>query len=373
MAETANFIHGDISQNGYSDDIKQIYDDTCAIKSQQIILSDFGIEYTEEQLMQYSFEHGWYTGNGTLPSNVGKILIDAGIPCTQQEHANVFNLVNELSQGHKVIVGVDSNELWYNDNIVDKAKNWISDIFGNNPNHALIVAGIDTSDPNNIQVIVRDPGTGDDGKAYPLDQFMDAWADSSCFMVTTDCAVPNDVPGMQNFDAELGHIDNVGGVPFSDFQVFNDLSYGVPVFTPMTNGGWNFPMDSLVTAYFDYSAQPMPDFSSIFMSDNYVFNNYLDSSIVTPYLQNTFNTGFEQINFTPENDWNHYVQMNNLTMPTNNDYCGFLQNSYDNFMNLGDTHSAMLCDQQMMMLDYCDSYDIDFGQTFYQPFYTDLF
>lgn len=357
----------------YNPDVQQQYSDTCAIKSQQLILSDFGIEYTEDELIQYSIQHGWYNGHGTHMHDVGKLLINSGIPCTQKDHANVFNLINELSQGHKVIVGVDADELWNNDNIVDKAKNWVSDFFGNDPNHALIVAGIDTSDPDNIQVIVKDPGTGDDGKSYPLNQFMDAWADSSCFMVTTDCAVPNDVPGMQNFDAELGHIDNVGGVPFSDFQVFNDLSYGVPVFTPMANGEWEFPMDSLVTAFFDYSEQPTPDFSSIFMSDNYVFNEFLDSSIVTPYLQNTFNTGFEQINFTPENDWNHYVQMNNLTTPTNHDYCNFLQDSFDNFMTSGDFHSAMLCDQQMMILDYCDSYDIDFGQTFYQPLYTDLF
>lgn len=371
MAETANHIHGDVSQNGYSDEIKQLYDYSCAVKSQQIIMRDFGIDYTEEQLVRYSYEHGWYN-NGTLQQDVGKLLMDAGVPCHQQEHANVFNLVNELSQGHKVIVGLDSDELWHNDTLAEKTKNWISDYFGANPDHALIVAGIDTSNPNDIQVIVKDPGTGDDGKAYPLNQFMDAWADSSCFMVSTDCAVPTDVPGMQNFDAEVGHIDNVAGVPYSDFQVFNNLSYGVPVFSPMTNGGLGYPMESLVTAYFDYSMQPTPDFSSIFMSDNYMFNSYLDPTVVTPYMQDTFNMGFEQISFSPDNDWTHYMVMNNLTMPTNNDYNDFLQQSYDNFMSMGDSHSAMLCDQQMMMLDYCDNYNLDFGQTFYQPFLDDM-
>lgn len=88
---------------------QQSYSDTCAIKSQQLILSDFGIPITEDQLVQYSMDQGWYTGDGsgTHLSDVGKLLADAGIPCTQSVDANIYDLVDELQQGHKVIVGVD--------------------------------------------------------------------------------------------------------------------------------------------------------------------------------------------------------------------------------------------------------------------------
>lgn len=367
MFEGSSFIHGDVSLNGYSEEIKQLYDTSCAIKSQQIILKDFGIDYTEEQLVQYSTEQGWYNGEGTQPQDVGKILADAGIPCTQTAHANVFNLVNELAQGHKIIVGVDSNELWHNENYVEKKLNWLSDFFGGSANHALIVAGIDTSDPNNVLVVVKDPGTGDDGKAYPLSQFMDAWADSSCFMVSTDCAVPTDVEGMENFDVETGHIDTVAGVPFTDFQVFNDLSFGVPVLAPIADGSWLFPMNSLVSAYHDFSIQSGFDFSNIFIPGNYLFNDFLDPGIVTPCLQNTFNTGLEQINFTPDNNWAHFAEMNHLPMMTNSNYEDFLNYSIGNFINTGDYQSANLCDQQLMMLDYCDNFNLDFGQTFFPP------
>src|SRR5699024_2268032 len=122
-------------------------------------------------------------------------------------------LVNELAQGHKVIVGLDSDELWHNDSISDKLKNLYDDIFSNEyGDHALIVAGIDTSDPNNIQIIVTDPGSGEEGKPYPLEQFMDAWSDANCYMVSTNIPVPEVVSGMQNFNYELGHIESVAGM-----------------------------------------------------------------------------------------------------------------------------------------------------------------
>ena len=61
--------------------IQQEYADTCAIKSQQLILNDFGVPVSEDQLVQYSIEHGWYSGDGTgtQMGDVGKLLAEAGI------------------------------------------------------------------------------------------------------------------------------------------------------------------------------------------------------------------------------------------------------------------------------------------------------
>ena len=58
------------------DEFQQTYEDSCAIKSQQIILNEFGVPVTEDQCVQYSYEHGWYEGNGTGTSfeDIGKLL-----------------------------------------------------------------------------------------------------------------------------------------------------------------------------------------------------------------------------------------------------------------------------------------------------------
>lgn len=196
---------------------QQSYSDTCAIKSQQLILNDFGIPITEDQLVQYSIERGWYTGDGsgTYLSDIGKLLSDAGIPCTQSVDANVYDLMDELQQGHKVIVGVDSGELWDNPLL-----GWLKDLFqGDTPDHALIVAGIDTTDTDNPMVVLTDPGTGQPAEPYPLDQFMDAWADSQYFMVTTDVPTPEAVDFFQNNNMADFHLPEIAGV---DYDIFND-------------------------------------------------------------------------------------------------------------------------------------------------------
>lgn len=341
--------------NGMVPDIQQQYPDSCAIKSQQIILNEFGIDVNEDQLVQFSYEQGWYhaDGTGTAAEDVGNLLETANIPVTRQDDANVFNLVSELSQGHKVIVGVDSEELWGN-----KFMAWMKDFFmGDTPDHALVVAGIDTSDPNNVMVIVDDHGSGEYHKAYPLDQFMDAWSDAQCYMVSTDIPVPDHSAAMANFDYGQGHIADVGGMDYADFQIFNDLSYGLPAYS-MIDDGYVSPTSSLMDAYFDVANNDLA-FNDIF-SDNYMFNDYLNTDIATQMMQQTYQDNLSMINFDDMPNGMDYANLN-----SNQDYENFLHGSIDYFNSIGDFDSAMLCEQQLMMVDYCDSYDIDFCSTFF--------
>ena len=219
----------DLKLNGIVGDFdnptQQAYGDTCAIKSQQLILNDFGIPVTEDQCVQYSIEHGWYAndGSGTSTGDIGKLLCDAGVPCTQTDGANVYDLANQLAQGHKIIVTVDSGELWDN-SIWD----WLKDIFfGDTPDHALIVAGIDMTDPDNPMVIVTDPGNGHPAQPYPLDQFMDAWSDSNCFMVSTDIATPEATQSMVSNGLVDGHLNEVANVDYNTFTQFQDYSHQI--------------------------------------------------------------------------------------------------------------------------------------------------
>lgn len=350
----------------YNPNVKQQFSDTCAIKSQQLILNDFGIDVTETELVETAKEHGWYKG-GTAPEDVGNLLELANIPVTRQDGANVFNLVSELAQGHKVIVGVDADELWKGDTTLGKFWNWLTDFFqGEVPDHALIVAGIDTSDPNNVKVIVTDPGTGEEGKPYPLDRFMDAWSDSQCFMMSTDLSVPEVVKGMENFNYDAGHIDNVAGMDYSDFQIFNDLSCGIPCMFDM-NFTPNFvpPMNSLVDAYFDVAHDTIP-FNQIF-TPNYDFNNYLDFSMVNPAMCNTFSTGMAQMNTPPYIGWDTYAMDNGIMQMTNWDYQNYLSDTMGNFTPLTDPCVVDFYNQQMMMLDYCNCNQLDFCDTIYNP------
>lgn len=338
------------------DEYQQQYSDTCAIKSQQIIMNEFGIPVTEDQLVEYSYQHGWYSGNGTTCEDVGKLLEDGGIPIHRQENANVFDLVSELAQGHKVIVGVDSSELWGG-----KFHGWLEDFFnGEQPDHALIVSGIDTSDPNNILVSVTDPGTGEHNRKYPLDQFMDAWADSNSYMVATDIPAPDSLPEMANFDYNTGHIEYVAGLPYMEFDIFHDISSALPIHM-MTDIGYYSPMCSLVNAYSDVAMQQV-DFADIFT--NYDFADYLDSNMVIESFYDTYNNGLQYINFCPEMSWDTYSLAHDIDICSNEVYADFLCDSIGYFEAIGDYDSYNYCSQQLLMLDYCDYSNINFYDTF---------
>ncbi len=216
--EEADTIHGKPAENVVFDpSVYQYYDDTCAIQSQHLILQQYGINVTQEEMIEVAKENGWYAeGHGTPMGMIGKLLEYYGIDISGTYGNNIFNLSNELAQGHQVIVSVDEYELVY----PNETKDW-DDLYGEEANHALVVVGIDTSDPNNVQVIVTDPGTGNRQMAYPAEQFINAWKDSECFMVTT-----NDVPIVAPL-YPYTPIDEFGGIPIETLHRLSGMDIDI--------------------------------------------------------------------------------------------------------------------------------------------------
>ena len=211
--EEADTIHGLPAQNiEFDPSVYQFYDDTCAIQSQHLILQQYGIEVSQEELIEIAKENGWYAeGYGTPMEMVGKLLEYYNVDIHGSQGNNIFNISNELAQGHQIIVGVDAYELLY----PEETRDW-DEMYGEEANHALVVVGVDTSDPNNVQVIVTDPGTGNRQMAYSADQFIDAWKDSDCFMVTTDNVPSNPM-------CDYTPIENFAGIPMESLGRLSDM------------------------------------------------------------------------------------------------------------------------------------------------------
>lgn len=221
--EEADTIHGlpalDIE---FDPTVYQFYEDTCAIQSQHLILQQYGIDVTQEELIEIAKENGWYAeGYGTPMDMVGKLLEYYGVDIHGSQGNNIFNLSNELAQGHQLIVGVDAYELAF----PEETQDWDA-LYGEHANHALVVVGIDTSDPDNVQVIVTDPGTGNRQMAYPADQFIDAWKDSNCFMVSTDTVPTNSIWDYSPIDNFAGiTIDSLGRLSSMDIDMSSMETY----------------------------------------------------------------------------------------------------------------------------------------------------
>lgn len=168
---------------------------TCAIQAQRGIIELFtGENVTEQQLMYEAAANGSLTEGGMVFEDIGRLLESRGIGCHSHYDASIEDLMAELASGHRVIVPTDSGELSGEDPF------W-EDFIAEIADHAIWVTGVNTDDPDNVMVIINDSGDPDGaGKAYPLDQFVDAWKDSGFAYIATDEApeVNADLPG---FDA----------------------------------------------------------------------------------------------------------------------------------------------------------------------------
>lgn len=172
----------------------------CAIKAQQMVLRNYGIEVSTEELTAIAVKRGWFEeGKGSAFDFVGELLNHYGVEAVQMRNAGVYHIMHELSQGHKIIVGVDAD--------TDEAL----------AQHVMLVAGIDTTDPNNLKVEVKDPSHPEQDTVYTANAFLERWRHTGCFMVATKQAAPLSAnPEMQNFDYQLGYMRKFADVAYEE-------------------------------------------------------------------------------------------------------------------------------------------------------------
>ena len=173
----------------------------CAIKAQQMVLRNYGIEASVEELTELAKKQGWFEeGKGSAFDFVGELLNHYGVEAVQMRNAGVYHIMHELSQGHKIIVGVDADAS-------DAAE----------AQHVMLVAGIDTTDPDHLKVVVRDPSHPEQDTSYSANEFMERWKHTGCFMVSTKQPAPLSAnPEMQHFDYELGYVRKFADVAYEE-------------------------------------------------------------------------------------------------------------------------------------------------------------
>lgn len=158
--------------------------DTCNIHSQQQVMAMFGINVTETDLVNEAIVHGEYAPLGYKGTNTvfhsGNLLERHGIDVHRRINATIDDLISELSQGHKIIVSVDADEIWAEDEKSLSAE-YIKDVISPESNHAVVVVGVDTVTGD---VDIVDPGDGN-LKRISHDVFVNAWEDSHFFMMST--------------------------------------------------------------------------------------------------------------------------------------------------------------------------------------------
>ena len=155
----------------------QIEDYSCAIACQQFIINEFkDLDVTEQELINLSWEQGWYEGYGTAWMDIGNLLEAYGIDTDVNWDADFQDLEKAVQNGDRAIIGVQNMALF---------TEWCDGYPMYSANHAVEVIAVDRSDPENVKVIVNDPGVWDGcAKVISYENFMDAWGTSGGYMLT---------------------------------------------------------------------------------------------------------------------------------------------------------------------------------------------
>jgi hypothetical protein len=171
--------------------------DNCAVAAETSIINQFlTVDLTLDEAGYISSSSGWWQpGMGTNPDEIGNLMDVYNIPNHTVMGGSIEQLAWELEQGNGLIVGVNSAELW-DEGILNTIKQFFLDAFGlddiNPADHAVVVTGIDVSNPDQPMVILNDSGTPNGAAAaYPLDQFVDAWQNSGFYYTATDIPIPD--------------------------------------------------------------------------------------------------------------------------------------------------------------------------------------
>ena len=148
----------------------------CDFQCEAYILSKEGIDFKEDALAQVSRNNYWLRAEGTPLFNMGKLLEKNGLLVNRRFGASLQDLKEALSSYHVVIV-VNG------DILLDRNQDILADgfDFNDNPNHAVTVLSISEDEKS---ALLYNPETGNKTDEYPLTLVLEAWKESSNYMVT---------------------------------------------------------------------------------------------------------------------------------------------------------------------------------------------
>lgn len=278
-----------VSQTEFDYNIFQGHDPICAIRCQEMIMRDYGIQIPKDELTRFATDKGWYHGHGTKEGDVGNLLEVCNIGTHTQHCDSVYDLINELKDGHRVIVAVDSHELWAEPDSEEY------EFYRNltHADHALIVTSvnIDPLHPENSTVVLTDPGNGSIME-YDFERFAHSWKDSNCFMMATD----EPAPYQYNADTKCMEVSNFATDfslqefpfhnEFTDIWQVDDLGY-VPFYGEghLNNLTDELSYEDFLNAFETDSLSSLDDsFNMVDVEDTLVKVDYTETEIVTDIM-----------------------------------------------------------------------------------------
>lgn len=149
-------------------------DNICVIRCEGIALRHFGFTVSDETLLAKSQEEGWQKPSGTALHNIGCLAGSYGLGVSHRYECTIDDIREALVADSIVIAAVDANELIGNYSL-EKQKDITE---GRTPNHVVVMESVSED-----TVTITDSATPQKHNVYPISQFLDAWDDSSRYLI----------------------------------------------------------------------------------------------------------------------------------------------------------------------------------------------
>lgn len=173
---------------------QNIIDNLCVIRCEGIALRRLGLDVTDEELLEESKAEGWLQPEGTALHNIGRLSGKRGMGVAHRYGCTMDDIRTELQAGHVVIAAVDGSSL-ANDTGTEKTADMEED---ETPDHVVIVESVCEN-----AITVCDTSTPQQYDTCPTARFLEAWTDSSFYLIIISMGEDYDPHPIDLSDVEI--------------------------------------------------------------------------------------------------------------------------------------------------------------------------
>ena len=154
-------------------------DNLCAVRCEGYALRTLGIDVSDQELQKEAERQGLLETDGTALYSIGQLSAKYGLFVSRKYDCTIKDITKSLKHGDIVIAVIDNSELFLKPE--ESRRN--DKLYGEIPNHAIVIKSINV-EQNRISLL--NPGNSNDEHLYPLDRFIDAWNDSSNYLIISN-------------------------------------------------------------------------------------------------------------------------------------------------------------------------------------------
>lgn len=153
---------------------QNVVDNLCAVRCEGFALRQLGFDISDEVLLEESRREGWLKPQGTALHDIGRLAGQWGLNVSHRYNCTTDDIAAALTAHHVVLAVVDGGEL---SGDIEQERAEDKEI-GRIPDHVVVIQSIEEQ-----TITIIDSSTLRQTDSYPIPQFMDAWQDSSNYLI----------------------------------------------------------------------------------------------------------------------------------------------------------------------------------------------